>query len=264
MIKVYSNGLEFCEENKEYLAKNPDSSVFFVKNSKAMIATNKEEFILKAYNDSSILLVLLKSPFPMLVLGDETLADELSSFLINNNYLIKDFMGPTNIGDALLESLNNKGYNFYNAIRMDFMRNKERHAPSNPIVEDATINDLDEIYQMMCDFVIDCGLNDVVEKDKIKESITNYRVIRKDNQIVAMAKPRYSNPNDTQISCVYTKPNYRGHKYAQIIVNNICNEFFDKGLCPTLNVDQKNPISNHIYASIGFKKVFTQGIYYKK
>ena len=27
------------------------------------------------------------------------------------------------------------------------------------------------------------------------------------------------------------------------------------------NVDQLNPISNHIYASLGFKKVFSQGVY---
>ena len=30
----------------------------------------------------------------------------------------------------------------------------------------------------------------------------------------------------------------------------------------TLNVDKKNPISNHLYASLGFKKLFSQGVYH--
>ena len=40
-------------------------------------------------------------------------------------------------------------------------------------------------------------------------------------------------------------------------------EIIEKGFIATLNVDKNNPISYHIYESIGFKKVFTQGIYKK-
>ena len=28
-----------------------------------------------------------------------------------------------------------------------------------------------------------------------------------------------------------------------------------------LNVDRKNPVSNHLYTSLGFKKIFSQGVF---
>jgi len=40
-------------------------------------------------------------------------------------------------------------------------------------------------------------------------------------------------------------------------------DFIDMGFIATLNVDINNPISYHLYSSIGFKKLFTQGIYKK-
>ena len=52
--------------------------------------------------------------------------------------------------------------------------------------------------------------------------------------------------------------------YARKLVNYAKNEIIAQGKIATLNVDKKNPISNHLYSSLGFKKVFSQGIYKQK
>ncbi|MCR5564764.1 MAG: GNAT family N-acetyltransferase, partial [Gammaproteobacteria bacterium] len=67
-----------------------------------------------------------------------------------------------------------------------------------------------------------------------------------------------------KIAFVYTRDEYRGKGYARKVVNSVKNEILDKGFVATLNVDQKNPISNHLYESLGFKKVFSQGVYVPK
>ena len=70
--------------------------------------------------------------------------------------------------------------------------------------------------------------------------------------------------NSYRITHVYTRVEYRGMGYAKKVVNTIKNEILDMGYIATLNVDMSNPISNHIYKKIGFKKVFSQGIYLVK
>ena len=39
------------------------------------------------------------------------------------------------------------------------------------------------------------------------------------------------------------------------------NEIIDSGRIAVLNVDQKNPVSYHLYTSMGFRKIFSQGVF---
>ena len=68
---------------------------------------------------------------------------------------------------------------------------------------------------------------------------------------------------DMRIGYVYTPNAYRGRGYARKVVNSLKNEILASGKIATLNVDRKNPISNHLYSSLGFKRVFSQGEYRK-
>ena len=65
------------------------------------------------------------------------------------------------------------------------------------------------------------------------------------------------------ILLIYTKKEYRGLKYARMVVNTLKNEIISMGYKATLNVDEKNPISYHLYTSLGFKRMFSQAIYLK-
>ena len=147
---------------------------------------------------------------------------------------------------------------------MDFMETREKVLPYSELVEHATIDDLDEIFDLACMFFADCGLKDEVHKEVLANKISNFRVIRKDGLIVSMAALGDWSDTEKKVNYVYTRRKYRGHGYAKIVVNNILNEIIDAGYIATLNVDQKNPISYHIYSSLGFKKLFSQGVYILK
>ena len=56
------------------------------------------------------------------------------------------------------------------------------------------------------------------------------------------------------INLIYTHPNYRNQGYGTTIVWHLCQKIFELGYhYPTLFVDQKNPISNHVYIHLGFR-----------
>ena len=126
------------------------------------------------------------------------------------------------------------------------------------------LDDVDELYECSVNFMNDCGLTDTVEKSKIINKIKEYRIIRKDNRIVSFCGKSPESSSSTRISMVYTRPEYRGKGYARKIVNYLKNEIINEGKIATLNVDQANPISNHLYSSLGFKKVFSRGIFLPK
>ena len=62
-----------------------------------------------------------------------------------------------------------------------------------------------------------------------------------------------------RITNVYTRGIYRGKGYARKVVNTIKNEILAAGKTATLNVDRRNPVTNHLYRALGFKPVFAQG-----
>lgn len=261
MVKVYSCGDIFYNDNKDFLLTNKYTEVFYRFDSPLLKETSKDEYALKVYNEKNALVVLCKEPFNLLFYGDGSLADEMVDYLLDNGYKIKDYLCPTVLGDAFLTSFKKRGYDYHLAIGMDFMEAKQRCSVDSDLVEKVSTNDLDEIYQLCCNFVKDCGLKDTVDKERLEDRIEEFRVIRKDNKIISMAKYRESAEGNKNISYVYTRDEYRGKGYGKIVVGTLLNEIIDSGYLASLNVDQKNPISYHIYSSLGFKKIFSQGIY---
>ena len=261
MVKVYENGDVFYDENKDYLLTNKYSEVFFRFDAPLLKETNKDEYALKVYDNNRCLLVLLKEPFNILLFGDSGLTDELVLFLAKNNYYIKDYLCDMELGEKLMSSFAKYGFNFKLSIGMDFMEAKEKVNVSNELIERANDDDLEEIYQLECAFIKDCGLSDVVDKDRVKEKLDSFRLIRMNGKIISLARVVESTKEDKKISLVYTRDEYRGKGYARIVVGSILNEIIDSGYIATLNVDQKNPISYHLYSSLGFKKIFSQGIF---
>ena len=147
---------------------------------------------------------------------------------------------------------------------MDFMEAREVTEPSCPNVEIPTEADLEELVECKTCFVKDCGLNDPVSLERTRQRLGEYRILRRDGKIVSMAGISAATPNAMKIAAVYTRPAYRGKGLARLVVNTAKNEILAQGKIATLNVDKKNPITNHLYRSLGFKPVFSQGEYRRK
>ena len=258
MIKEYKNGASFIEDNNEFLKKNPYLSAFFYLDAKDISSIDQNNYALKAIDNKKILLALRLAPFGLLLMGNAECLDELLEYIKYYNYNASEIMCETYIGQQLV-----KHYNYYQEIGMDFMETKTKsHYKSHDVVV-PTLEDVDELLDLMDKFHTEAGVTGSVNKEKLIMALPKTRVIKKDGKIASFARFTYNTDTSDRISYVYTRPEYRNLGLAKMIVASIQNEIIASGKTATLNVDQKNPISNHLYASLGFKKVYSQGVYVK-
>ncbi len=263
MIKEYDNGKSFIEDNDEFLNKNKYLTNFFYLDAELLKEINKYNYALKIEEDNKKLLALKVCDFALMLYGDHQLLKDLLIYIKSKDYYHDKIMAASNIKTELFKIAKDVlKCNYYEFLGMDFMEARAyTEASSNDVVH-ADLKDAEEIYELVLNFIADCGLDDVVTKNNIIKHIDAYRIIKKDGLIVSMASFT-KGVNSYHISEVYTRDEYRKKSYAKKVVNAIKNEILDMNAVATLNVDKKNPISNHLYESLGFKKIFSQGIYHK-
>lgn len=260
MIKEYIKSDNFIMENAKYLDLNPYMSSFFYLDAPLFQEPSKDNYIVKVYEDERWLLAMKVSYYNLLIYGDKTLTKELFEYLDSKGYNYSGVLSSTEIGNEVLRLKSN----YTQEIGMDFMEAKDYTEESSKEIVTLTLDDVDELYELLVKFIKDCGLNDEIHKEKIYQRVSNYRAIKEDGKIVSFANLSQYTDASYKIAFVYTRDEYRGKGYARKVVNSVKNEILDKGFVATLNVDQKNPISNHLYESLGFKKVFSQGVYIPK
>lgn len=265
MVKSYPNGEDFIKDNDAFLEENRLISSFFYLDAPLLVTPNENNYALKASSGNKELLALKVEPYPLLFYGNSGLLKEILQYIKENNLNTNEAFCMTDIGDKLVElapSILNKEY--YLHIGLDFMEATVITEPTSPEIEHATLDDVDELEECLKDFYIECRLNDRPVREKIISGIDSFRIIRKDGKIAAFSKSVSETETTRRVSTVYTRPEYRNMGYARKVTNAVKNEIIENGQKATLNVDQANPISNHVYASIGFKKMFSKGIYYVK
>lgn len=265
MIKCYENGAALVAENQDFLNTNPYLSMFFALDAPALPHCDKINYAVKAESGEHCLLAMKVEPYSMLLFGAEEEVPELLSFLLSNGYEIRNLLGSEDVCDRMtLEFASRYGIAYEEALAMDFMEASEITEPSCPAVEIPTEQDLDEIVECQHHFVIDCGLQDRVDREHTRSRLQEYRILRRDGVIACMASVGQATEQAMKIANVYTRPEYRGCGIARKVVNTCKNEILSRGMIATLNVDKKNPITNHLYESLGFRKVFSQGEYRRK
>ena len=259
MIVSYQTGAEFLQENQAYLQTDPYLSTFFTLDAPLLKQADKINYALRCEQGEQRLLALKVEPYNLLLLGDEACVPELLRFLFDGGYEIKNYLCSSELGYALMRELEPYGRRYEEALAMDFMEARSVTEPSAPEVETAHEGDLDEIFDCAQRFVADCGLLDKPEKEPFRKVLGSFRVIRTDGKIVSMARIAPATKDDLRLVLVYTRDEYRGRGYARRVVNSAKNEILASGKRVTLNVDRKNPVSYHLYLSLGFERVFSQG-----
>ena len=239
MIVSYKTGAEFLQDNQTYLQKNPYLSTFFTLDAPLLQEAGKINYALRCEQGETRLLALKVEPYNLLLFGEEACVPEL--------------------GYVLMREMQPYGRCYEEALAMDFMEARRVTEPSAPEVEPAREDDLDEIFDCAQRFVADCGLLDKPEKESFRKVLDSIRVIRADGKIVSMARIAPATGDDLRLVLVYTRDEYRGRGYARKVVNSAKNEILASGKRATLNVDRKNPVSYHLYLSLGFERVFSQG-----
>ncbi len=265
MITVYKNGHDFLRENSDYLMTDRYLSNWFFMDAPLIDNPDHANYMLKAEEDGKQLLVLKMVPYNLIVFGDAYCAEELFAYMIVNDYRFDGILGEKETCDVIVEILKEKfSLAFIESIGMDFLETSKYTEASSDEVTIPYETDVDEICLLETWMFEECGLDDSSDRESIRKSLSDYRIIRKDGKIVSLAHFADGGIEAKRISTVYTRTDYRGCHYARKIVNTMKNEAISQNRKAVLNVDRNNPISYHLYASLGFKRLFSQSVYQRK
>ncbi|GEM_PF-229103 len=262
MIKVYESGAAFVEENSAVLDRHPLQCGFFYLDAQYMDCTDKRNYVLRATEGEKTLLCMRPLPYNMMLLGDCELVGELVGYLSGAGYELDSVFCDERIGKVFCDYMSReKHIEYYEALAMDYMESATVYAPSNPEVERAAEDDIAELTELMNLFGEECGLEERSTEEDIQRNLDRFRILRRDDSIVAMAALAPDTDRAMHISNVYTRPAYRGQNLASRLVNAGKNEILAKGFIADLNVDQRNPVTNYLYRKLGFERIFAQGQY---
>lgn len=262
MTKDYPNGAVFLAENAELLHRNPYLSALLCKDAEVLKTPDAKNYAVRADAAGKTLLGIKVEPYTLLLYGDGDCLSELLVFLAKKQFDFDGVLCPTVIGERLIAVAPTAVQKRYSrTIGMDFMEATEVTEPSAAGIVPATPDDLEELFECTVRFIKDCGLSDEIRREEVAKMLPAFRLFKEDGKIVSMARASQNDERSDRISYVYTRPEFRGRGYARKVVNTVKNEILERGKIATLNVDQANPISNRLYASLGFQKVFSQGIY---
>ena len=260
MIREYPDGAAFLEENGALLDTQPYLTVFFRLDAPLLKTPDRANYALRAEVGGEVLLALKTEPFALQLFGSTVPIAETAKHLLNSGYELKTLLGDETLCGAFAGHLRRThGIVFEEALAMDFMRATQKTAPSCPSVETPCAADADEIVDCLEHFVTDCGLLDKVDPEDVAAHLERFRILRADGRIVSMASISRDTDHSRRITDVYTRPDCRGKGYARLVVNTAKNEILDAGFDAVLNVDKKNPVSNALYRSLGFERLFSQG-----
>lgn len=117
--------------------------------------------------------------------------------------------------------------------------------------------DIKEISACLQGFTMDCFGIELKQADCLKDaqnfvSKAKSFVIKENNHVVALACSARETQKHVAINHVYTRPAYRCHGFAAVLVANISRLILNEGKIPLLYTDLSNPASNKAYKNIGF------------
>jgi predicted GNAT family acetyltransferase len=133
--------------------------------------------------------------------------------------------------------------------------------PPRPVpgaMSPATRDDLDLITDWMIEFSKQLGDQNPVHRDEVQERFNagHYFLWRDRGAVVSIAGWAGPTPSGVRINSVYTPPQFRNHGYASANVAALTQHLLDGDRkLVFLFTDLKNPTSNSIYQTIGFRPV---------
>lgn len=263
--KLYTNGSQFLKENEGYLHKDRKKYIetaFFFSNAKNYSHPDTNNYAFQFKSDKEILLILKVQPYNMLLFGSKKLCEFAAKILADFNVSIDHILGENEI---TLEFLNQyqkkKGGSFLLEHSMQIMQLDQLLYFTNKEAFTCTEADLDALGECYCIFqkeIFNKELSLLEAKALIQGNEHNFYALKFNDKIVSIASRAREDSQVCAISHVFTLPEYRGKGYAKQVVSKLCRDILNEGKTPYLFVDSANPISNHLYLSLGFHYVIHQ------
>ena len=255
MYKIYTTGQEFLDENINLIRSDPLGTTFFEGNAKMIPQCDGNNYAVRVEIDGQLLLAIHVGDYPLVLYGSERCADELAKVVTKHKLSFCKTIGALELSTVFLTAYEQRvGGSHQINKSMDVMSCGKVNCCDTADVEQATEREIEEIAQLEADFTFEAlgerpELSELLSK--VTTQINNFAVIRKNGEIVSIAEG-IDEGGLCRISYVYTKPAHRNRGYSRKVVTYLTQRAIAVGNLAYLHVDKNNPISNHLYLSIGY------------
>ena len=267
-FKIYEDGQSFLKENEQIFLHNPQTEIqtaFFILNAKAYQKQDKNNYAIRLEVEDDILFLFKCEPYNGLLYGSQDLVPNLVDYVIENELNIESILAEEELASSfLMEYQKQMGGSIKRVHQMKIMILEELALADFEKVVQCDSQDLKELALCSYNFHQE-ALQEEVSLEHFMESLKgkerNYYAYKVNNKIVSIASIARESEGVCAITHVYTLPEYRGKGYAKQVVAKTCAQIMALGKIPYLFVDMTNPISNHLYLSLGFQYLINQSQY---
>ncbi len=269
-VILYDKVEEFLNANEDILLKKEAANQLILFNGYATRDKEVSKDILFGRveeNGETCLIFCNVSPYNLLIQNFrkdfEDSIDALVYYLIENKVEIRGINANKKVCDKFIENYEDKtGCKFKEKLAMDIMelRNLNDITLSKGYFREAIDKELDILLDWHIKFAKE-ALNEDIAAEKFVDNVKiriNNRVVyifEDEKHIpVSMAMCAKQLRNGISVNLVYSDKNKRGNGYGMAVVYYLSKLYLERGnkFC-SLFVDKHNPISNGVYAKIGYK-----------
>ena len=269
-IVIYETVQDFFNENEELLLKKEavNQLILFNGYSNKDKEITKELLFGRVEDEEGVALIFCNvSPYNLLIHNLKEEVDDsikvLVDYLIENKIDISGINSSKKVCEKFIDYYEEKAKcKFDERLAMDIMELRKLNQVTLPkgYFREATEKDLDLIIDWHIKFVKEALNEDMVVEDFIEKLVTRIRngaiyIFEDENHIpVSIAASTKQLNNGISVGLVYSDAKKRGIGYGVAVVYNLSKLYLERGneFC-SLFVDKRNPVSNGVYAKIGYK-----------
>lgn len=257
MYKLYNTGKEFLDDNLSLIRSDQLGTIFFEGNARMIGKCDRNNYAARVEVAGEVLISIRVDGYPLVLYGSERCVRELAQIVADNKLQFDKVIGYYDLVDEFLTDYEQLvGGSHSVNLSMDVMYCDEVVPCDTREVERATAKDAEEIARLYAAFLVEAMGENATWGEKIgniSQEIDLYALLRVDGEIVSIALCKDSGCGLVRVSNVYTKPQHRNKGYSRKVVTYLTQQALQSGCLPCLHVDQHNPVSNHLYQTIGYK-----------
>ena len=267
----YENIKEFWKDTENLLVQEEWYNCLIIGNClEALEKGNIEMFLATVANDNNEieLIMLYRKPWKLIFYSPtNNYSDEILKFTAEEIYKCDPELLGVNTRDDVAErfakyycELTNMNYKIFKGLRILLLEEVEKGKLLDDVIyRKATLEDKELLIKYIQNFMKE-ALQEECKYEKAEEKFFGYLnkgfyVLEKKGKIICQASVSRIMKYGKCISVVYTPVEERGKGYAYNLIYKASKELLESGdkYC-VLYTDDANPISNHVYEKIGYKR----------
>ncbi|MBE6059744.1 MAG: hypothetical protein E7215_06170 [Clostridium sulfidigenes] len=271
-VVIYDKVKDFLNINEEILLDNESVNQLILFNGYVNREKDTCSDVLfgRVENESGVSLIFCNvSPYNLLINNlkekDDNAIKALVDYLVENKIDIAGINANKKVCDKFIEYYEEKTKcKFHERLAMDIMELRKLNQIILPkgYFREAIEKDLDLIIDWHIKFAKEALNEDIAVESFIERLATRIRngamyIFEDENHVpVSMAAATRQLNKGISVSLVYSDDKKRGMGYGVAVVYSLSKLYLERGneFC-SLFVDKRNPISNGVYAKIGYKIV---------